>query len=220
MAEDDEDDDKIEYGKTYVFDIRKLVADENELVRREEYSIWPHWNQGVPTRLGFKARSDWVAKGGVMHRPRSVRVTVDLEWSTPHALTAIAKTKSLLPPDFSTCWNGVYRLFVPNSAIPRIGDTDETGTLYIGRGGSKRGWSTVRSRVADMAKAKHHAAGKLSDVLRSKFPWETLAVHWAFTKDTTNYRGEVISGAVRAEALLLRCYRDSFGELPPFNEKV
>jgi hypothetical protein len=135
---------------------------------------------------------------------------------------AAAKKNPLLPSNkYSDQWSGVYRIFVPNKIIDRFCGKDGTGTLYIGKSGTGRlSWSTLRTRIKEIAGGKHHATrGWSSKVIQQKYPWEALATEWAYTEMRTNYKGEKIPAASLAETWLLRSYNDSFGEYPPLNQK-
>jgi hypothetical protein len=59
--------------------------------------------------------------------------------------------------------------------------------------------------------------GRPIDWVRQKYPWESLAVQWAFTGRSLNYKAEDVAEAEFAESFLLGCYNEAFGELPPWN---
>jgi hypothetical protein len=116
----------------------------------------------------------------------------------------------------------VYRIFFPNKIIDRFCGKDGTGTLYIGKAGTgKMSWSILRTRIRDIVEGKHHAirGWSSSNIFRQKYPWEALAVEWAYTTVRTNYKGDIIQAAELAETWLLRSYNDSFGEIPPLNQR-
>lgn len=58
-----------------------------------------------------------------------------------------------------------------------------------------------------------------SDVLRQKFPRESIAIEWAFTGNRVDYTGKSVPNVLLAEGWLLSSYNDSFGEYPPWNQK-
>jgi hypothetical protein len=99
---------------------------------------------------------------------------------------------------------------------------DPTGTLYVGLAGSRgRNWSILRTRIQSILKQNHHAIEnwRYTDLMYEKYPWGSLAVEWAYTGKRLNYKGETVPEAIMAEGMLLSCYKDSYGELPPLNEK-
>jgi hypothetical protein len=215
----EENDEEIEYGKLYVHNLeddreppRPLQADD----------IWPHWSEGVPTKLRKTFWSPAFNLGKVYHHPRYSAETLEFEWRGSHLLSVLRQNYQLLPSSrYSRQWNGVYRIFSPNTTIDRICGRDPTGTLYLGRAGSKRGWSILRTRIQEIARKSHHATSgwSYSELLRKKFPWESLALEWAYTETRLNYRGDTIPGSKVAEGWLLSCYNDSFGEYPPMNQE-
>jgi hypothetical protein len=175
----EEDDKEIEYGKLYVHGL----GDDSETPRPlGADDIWPHWSEGVPTKLRKTSWSPAFSLGKVYHYPRLSSETLELEWNGPHLLSVLGKTYHLLPSGkYSLQWNGVYRIFSPHTIVDRICGKDPTGTLYLGRAGSERGWSILRTRIQEIARKAHHAtnAWSYSDLLRQKFPWESLAIEWA-----------------------------------------
>ncbi|HKV55630.1 MAG TPA: hypothetical protein VJN94_13430 [Candidatus Binataceae bacterium] len=181
--------------------------------------IWPHWAQGIPTKLRIKVYSPFFVSGRVTHKATERCISLNLEWNQPCDVSAIKKHS--LPGNYKDEWRGVYRIFVPNKAIPRCCGEDPTGTLYIGRAGSERGWSILRTRVGVIAQRDHHTIRNANEVIRRIYPWNSLAVQWAYTVGKQfNYKGELIPEAPMAESWLLACYRDSYGELPLWNEKI
>jgi hypothetical protein len=128
----------------------------------------------------------------------------------------------LLPGNYKSEWSGVYRIFSPNTDIDRCCGKDPTGTLYVGMAGTRGGnWSILRTRIAAIAKRDHHTTENwaFSNVSRQKFPWETLAVEWAYTGSRPDHKGESVPAAILAERWLLGSYNDSFGEFPPWNQR-
>jgi hypothetical protein len=211
-----EDDDEIEYGKLYVHDLKDSGL--HRPTARED--IWPLWSDGVPTRLRLTAFTPAFWRDKVHHKARPTQLSLELRWSTSQLLSVLSENKHLLPSGkFSNEWNGVYRLFLPDTTIDRFCGKDPTGTLYLGRAGSKRGWSILRTRIQAIARGTHHATRSYSDLVRRKYSWDSLAVDWAYTGDILNYEGETVPGAKRAESWLLSCYNDSFGEYPPMNQE-
>jgi hypothetical protein len=215
----EEDDQEIEYGRLYVHSL----GDDREAPRTlEADDIWPHWSEGVPTKFRKKSWSPAFHLGKVYHYPCLSSETLELEWHGPHLLSVLRNNYDLLPSSkYSRQWNGVYRIFSPDTPIDRICGKDPTGTLYLGRAGSERGWSILRTRIQEIARKAHHATSgwSYSDLLRKKFPWESLAIEWAYTQIRLNYRGDPVPGAKAAEGWLLSCYNDSFGEYPPMNQE-
>jgi hypothetical protein len=95
-----------------------------------------------------------------------------------------------------------------------------TGTLYIGRAGTGRqNWSILRSRIKAIVDRDHHGLGnwRVIDKLQKKFPWNVLAVQWAYTGRSRDHKGDDVAEAEFAEAFLLGSYNEAFGELPPWN---
>jgi hypothetical protein len=123
--------------------------------------------------------------------------------------------------DFVEYRGGCYRLIaladigtVTPAIINRVCGSDETGTLYIGRGGWR---STVRFRLQQLVRSLtrwrvgdgEHGAGNLirsNQHLKKMFPIECLAVTWTYEKHPTI-----------AESNLLWHYFESFGEIQPLN---
>jgi hypothetical protein len=213
-------DEEIEYGKFYVHSLGDEDSAESRPLEADD--IWPHWSEGVPTKLRKTLWSPAFYLGKVHHKERLSSESLELEWRGPYLLSVLRENYSLLPSSkYSRQWNGVYRIFSPETAINRICGEDPTGTLYLGRAGSERGWSILRTRIQEIARKAHHATSgwSYSDLLRKKFPWESLAIEWAYTEKRLNYRGDPIPGAKVAEGWLLSCYNDSFGEYPPMNQE-
>lgn len=213
----DLDEDYFEYGKLY----EHSLGEARQPVPARAEDIWPNWTDGLPTKLRRTYWLDTHSVGRVRYDARSVQETIDFEWSKAHALHKLDSRYGPLPGKYSSQWKGVYRIFLPNKSIGRLCADDPTGTLYIGKAGSSRGWSILRSRVQAAISRRHHATSWWSyqGVLRDKHPWETLAIQWAYVADRIDHRGEMAKVAGNAESMLLRCYHDTFGELPPLNEK-
>jgi hypothetical protein len=178
--------------------------------------IWPDWSDGIPTRFHSVVDSD-PGTGAEYYE------TLLLRWDNTHQLSSLRPKKNRLLPSNknSDQWSGVYRIFFPNKIIDRFCGKDGTGTLYIGKAGTgAMSWSTLQTRIKAIAGGKHHATRNWSsNVIQQRYPWEDLAIEWAYTGMRTNYRGETIPAASLAEMWLLRCYNDSFGEYPPLNQK-
>ena len=132
-------------------------------------------------------------------------------------LSSLEKNKRFLPHSYTDEWSGVYRIFSPNTPIDRCCGKDPTGTLYIGLAGSRvRKWSILRTRISSILTGEHHAIKNRSDLSRQRFPWGSLAVEWAYTGERKNYKGEFVAEAILAEGWLLACYKDLYGEYPPW----
>jgi hypothetical protein len=58
-----------------------------------------------------------------------------------------------------------------------------------------------------------------NDAIIKKFPTTLLSVQWAYTGIRQDYEGGQHHAALMAETWLLECYRDSYCEFPPLNEK-
>lgn len=216
------DEDEVEYG-TWEFTAEDALAEERRLRPLQiAEDIWPRWSDGVPTKLRRISYSPPFTKGSVRHRGVSTPETVELEWSSPHLLSKLRKRYGLLPANTKREWSGVYRIFAPDTTMSRLCGNDPTGTLYLGLAGTgKLSWSILRGRLMAAAKGEHQATNRWFDdsLLAKKYPWESIAVEWAYTGERLDYRGEPVPAAKIAEAWLLLCYRDSFGEFPPLNEK-
>lgn len=214
------DDEEIEYGRWYEYDAQS-VADEDGRVRPPEVDIWPEWDAGVPYILRRSYSAPPFYRGNVRYHYRPCFRILKLNWSLSYELGFLRKNYGLLPsPSHSRQWSGVYRLFAPGIALNRVLGTDPTGTLYIGRAGGQRNWSILRTRLMALVKGEHHVALKWSDGHEKLGQWRSLRVQWAYTGTSSNHRGEEIPESNIAEAWLLNCYRASYGEFPPLNEKV
>lgn len=109
---------------------------------------------------------------------------------------------------------GIYRLFATNAGavcpIPRVLDTDDSGTLYIGKANS------FLDRVIDMKKSilpnyksSSHDAGvryKKLSAMQTHFPVDDLMVELTLSDSPTE-----------TERQALDEYQNKFGEVPPLN---
>jgi hypothetical protein len=114
---------------------------------------------------------------------------------------------------------GVYRLVpfaeddkvIRPKAIGRLCGEDKTGTLYIGRESYN---FTERSRLSQLVRSvrgmsgNHLAGHYVRHQLSGRFPISRLAITWCYEN-----RARI------AERELFSCYRSSFGELPPLNDR-
>ncbi|UTD29163.1 hypothetical protein [Bradyrhizobium sp. WD16] len=221
-AEDDEDQE-IEYGREYAHTADDALAEARKLIAPlGDSDVWPDWQSGVPR---FLRRTVWTPRfhlGKVRHDRRKVQATVRYPWVKPRLLSELRDNYGLLPSSrYSSEWYGVYRVFVQGISIGRFCGVDPTGTIYIGRAGSKRGWSILRTRLMQLAKREHHViqAWDHCAARQKQYPWSSLAVDWAYTQHWVDHKGEEVIGAPRAESWLLESYNDCFGEYPPMNEK-
>lgn len=212
-----EDDDKeLEYRKWYRFTAKTTRAEEQK-IRRPAEDIWPHWSEGVPAKLRRQLGSPAFNRDNVQYRYRTYYETLNFVWNRARCLSELRNDKRLLPSHSG----GVYRVFVPNTSIARCCGTDPTGTLYVGYAGARRNWSNLRTRVKNIVDKDHHAMINVSgcEVVQKTFPWDTLAVQWAYMGERLNYKGEKEPAAPLGETWLLASYHDSFGELPPWNQR-
>lgn len=222
MSGSEEEEDDFEYGREYVHTPETVHAEESKLIPVQAGDIWPDWSEGVPTRMRRRSWNPAFTLGKVRHEAYSQYETVELEWQRSRLLAAMRKNYNLLPSGkYSSQWIGVYRIFIRDTTINRLCGPDPTGTLYLGRAGSKRGWSILRTRLMQVAKREHHATRcwSANERLCQKYPWETVAVDWAYTPNRLNYTGESVPGSRMAEVWLLWCYNDTFGEYPPLNQE-
>jgi hypothetical protein len=219
------DDDEFEYGKLYVHTpSTNFDEDESLLPLKGDGEIWPHWSEGVPNKLRRKLGSPPFTLGGVQHNYREYFESLEFNWSGRHKLSFLKDQYSYLPSGRDDSeWSGVYRIFLPDTTIDRFCGKDSTGTLYLGRaGGVGRNWSILRTRIMAIANREHHATRSWdnNEVIRKTYPWDSLAIEWAYTGRRIDYNGDTVATAPLAETLLLICYNDSYGELPPLNQKA
>jgi hypothetical protein len=210
------DDKEIVYGRWHRYTAKTTLAEDSK-VRPPVREIWPSWADAVPMKLRGRLGSPAFEIGKVRHRSRTYYASLYFDWRDPHILSELEQDRRHLPVHAG----GVYRVFAPNVSIDRCCGKDPTGTLYLGCAGTKRNWSNLRTRINAILKKEHHALSKAgaNAKIKNMFPWNALAIQWAYFGDVPNYKGKEESAAYWAERWLLRCYRDSFGENPPWNEK-
>jgi hypothetical protein len=177
--------------------------------------IWPHWSEGVPTKLRLKVYDRQLCQ--------EYYETLELKWHGKRLLSSLrGRSNSRLPSNkYGSQWSGVYRIFLPDTSIDRFCGKDPTGTLYVGLAGTGvLNRSILNTRIRSIIKNEHHATKgwRNIDVIRKKYPWDALAVEWAFTQVRLNSKRKNV-GPTQAEKWLLHCYNDSFGEFPPLNQK-
>lgn len=216
-------DIEAEYG-AWEFTLAGALEEERKLNPPQlPPDVWQHWGDGVPSLLRRSGWCEGFTKNGVIHRSRPCTYKIELEWRKPRNLSSLADNKGHLPGLCTSEWCGVYRVFVEGQSIDRLLGKDPTGTLYLGLAGSgERSASIMRTRLMGLATRRNHQVADrwiYNKGLAARFPWKTLMIEWAFTPPWMNERGEERSGAPPAEGNLLSCYRDAFGEYPPFNEK-
>jgi hypothetical protein len=219
----EKDDKEIEYGKWNIFAAETTLAEEHKVNPSKKMDdIWPHWSEGKPTKLRLRMATPSFILGTVRHNYREYIYSLELEWNNMYMLSVLKNNYYLLPSAHKSEWSGVYRIFSPNMIIDRFGGKDPTGTLYLGRAGSgNKNWSILRTRIMSIANKEHHAINNwlFNNLIRQKYPWESLAVEWAYTGEKLNETGEPIAEAKMAERWLLNCYKNSYGEFPPWNQK-
>jgi hypothetical protein len=218
----EQNDQEIEYGRWYVHEAKDPLEEESKIrPQRNAQKIWPHWSHGVPKKLRRSAFSPSFRLNGVQHYPRAYFETLELNWNDMRLLSQLENSSYLLPGDYEHQWSGVYRLFSPETTIDRSCGKDPTGTLYLGMAGARgRNWSTLRTRISSIVKGDHHAMQNRNKLARNRYPWNSLAVEWAYTdRERLSYKGKPFAEAIVAERWLLECYNDSFGELPPWNQR-
>jgi hypothetical protein len=73
-----------------------------------------------------------------------------------------------------------------------------------------------------ISKGEHHATRcwDYNAVIRTQYPWDSLAIEWAYTGKRKNHKGDSVAAAPLAETWLLSCYIDAYGELPLLNQKA
>jgi hypothetical protein len=118
--------------------------------------------------------------------------------------------------------SGVYRLIglaaeydlTARATVDRICGRDQTGTLYIGRSGTR---PTLQGRLGRLVNSlpkesgfTHNAARRLREtsLLSRKFPPSKLAITWCYTNDPLTLERDLIAA-----------YAESFGEAPPLNRQ-
>lgn len=220
--DEEDDEEEFEYGKEYVHTADAALEEARNLAPPGEEDIWPGWVDGPPTMLRRTVWSPRFHVGKVSHDHRPMRVTLEFTWRKARLLSELSKNYGLLPSArYSSEWYGVYRVFVPGATIGRFCETDNSGTIYIGRAGSKRGWSILRTRLMQLAKREHHVTNgwDYHDARHQRYPWSSLSVDWAYTEHWLDHTGDKIIGAARAERWLLDSYNDRFGEYPPLNQE-
>jgi hypothetical protein len=218
-----QEEPEIEYGKWHTTTAEDILGQERQLeLSREEETIWPNWKNGVPTTFRTLVGSPRFYQSGVHYRYHTYPASLELIWNGPYLLSVLRQRNRLLPSTHQSEWSGVYRLFAQNAVIDRSCGKDPTGTLYLGLGGTgRKNWSIIRNRVRDSVYRAHHAFDRwhVCDLVRQKFPFDNLAVEWAFTGRISDYKGESVAEAIRAEAFLVNSYNGSFGEYPPWNQR-
>jgi hypothetical protein len=212
----EKDDTEIEYGKLCSYTAKDILAEEYK-VHPPIGKVWPHWSEGVPIKLRRELGSPRFVEGNVRHEYRAYYDSLDFVWSRSYTVPELRGNKGLYPNHSG----GVYRLFAPNRPIDRCCGKDPTGTLYLGYAGTKRNWSNLRTRIKSIVSGDHHAVSNVhfNIAVQRAFPRNSLAVQWTYFGDRVNYKGETEPAAILAEAWLLACYHDSFGEYPPWNQK-
>jgi hypothetical protein len=218
----EEDDKEIEYGKWNAYDANDCLAEEYKIHPPKVIEdIRPHWSQGVPTILRKRTRISPFFLNGVHYRCREVYETREYHWRRERSLSELKNDSKLLPGTYTSEWSGVYRVFAPSRIIKRSWGQDPTGTLYVGKAGTgKRHWSILRTRIQEVVDKRHHTTinWHLREI-EKKFPWDSLAIEWAYTGMGVDYQGEAEAEANLAEGWLLDCYIDSYGQLPPWNQR-
>lgn len=186
--------------------------------------IIPNWSEGVPTLIRRSGWTERFTKNRVTYESRLVTNTVKYDWRPAKNLSQLAEKSGGLPSLHRLEWSGVYRVFIEDEGIDRLLGKDPTGTLYLGMAGDgSLKASIMRTRIMNLATRRNHQVADrwlFSKTLSTRFPWKSLAIQWAFTRPYIIYTGDEISGAKVAESDLLHCYRNTFGELPPLNEKA
>jgi hypothetical protein len=220
----EQDDIEADYG-SWEFTVDGALAEEKRLNPvLPPPDIRPDWADGVPKLIRWSGVTERFWKNNVRYESRPITITVEYNWCPPENLSELKSRYRRLPTTNHWEWSGVYRLFVADQSVDRLLCKDPTGTLYVGMAGDgPKRWSIMRDRIKGLAtRRNHHVADRWSfhDKLQQRFPWKTLMIQWAFTKRRMDYKGEETSGARSAESWLLSTYRDSFGELPPMNEKL
>jgi hypothetical protein len=217
------DEDEAEYG-TWEFTAQDALEEERRLLgSTESGDIWPRWSDVIPSKFRRTYYCPPFKKNGVSHDSNSFCETIEIVWNSPRTLDELRKSYRRLPSMRKDHWSGVYRIFLPNFSIERLCGKDPTGTLYIGLAGTgTKSWSILRHRLMAAAKGDHHACRQWgwNDAVKQRFGSASLAVQWAYTGKKPDYKGDLVHEAVIAEHWLLHCYRYTFGEFPPLNEKA
>lgn len=208
------DDKEFKYGRKYCFTAKDTRVEEYKI---RPPDVWPVWNEGVPTKLRRRLGCDPFTFKENHHKYATYYVTLEFVWSSPHMFSEL-RGNGYNYPNHS---GGVYRVFAPNRVIERSCGSDLTGTLYLGRAGTGRNWSNLRTRVKQIIRGGHHAVDNahFHELIKRFYPEEALAVQWSYMGNRKTLKGEVEHSALLGETWLLACYRDSFGEYPPWNEK-
>jgi hypothetical protein len=208
------DDKEIRYGRWHSYTAENVLAEENKVhPPKPTEEIWPHWSEGTPTKLLLKVYSPMFSRKGVRHWPCEYYASLELKWNGIYMLSHLKENTQLLPGNYTAEeWSGVYRLFAPDKTIDRSCGKDPTGTLYIGCAGTGDGkWSCLHTRILSLVWQDHHAMQNRNDLIRQSYPWESLAVEWAYINgETFNHKGEPLPEPIRAERWLLSCYKDSY----------
>lgn len=209
------------YGEWHSFTPQQMAAEDKLHPADPGEVIEPSWEESVPRRMRRLCGSPEFSKDGVDHRYRPYYRTVELDWTFGHSLAVLRDKPIYLPSSkYSSQWSGVYRVYAQNTTINRLCGNDATGTLYIGCGGTgRRNWSILRSRIKAIIDRDHHGLSNWNviDKVQQKFPWDLLAVQWAYTGRSRDHKGDDVAEAEFAEAFLLGSYNEAFGELPPWN---
>jgi hypothetical protein len=74
------DDKEIAYGKWHRYTAKTTRAEQNK-VNPPEGEIWPHWSEGVPTKLRTRVYTPTFFVNSVCHYPVHVLTTLELQWS-------------------------------------------------------------------------------------------------------------------------------------------
>jgi hypothetical protein len=217
-TEEDDNRKRLRLGGWNTFTAKDTLREEYK-IRPPIKEIWPDWTNGVPTRLRRLCWIDGLFIEKVRRYPIHYYESIKFKWIGQHTLPVL---RDFLPGDYTDQWSGVYRIFVPSANIARCCGSDPTGTIYIGRAGNgEKNWSTLRTRIKSIITREHHAIKGRGRAQQDKYPCDSLAVEWAFTNDNkVNRVGKPWIESVIGERWLLNCYKDSFGELPPLNERA
>ena len=73
---DEQDEDEIEYGKWIEHTAEEALAEARKAVPQVK-EIWPHWNNGVPTKLRLYLHSPTFSTGTAYHHMRGIFDTVE-----------------------------------------------------------------------------------------------------------------------------------------------